>query len=98
MRKLMLSLAAAATMSAAFLMPSTTNAAVGTASAIHPAIIDTSVVDEVRHRRRCHQHRNGRVHCWRVSHQRRHFWRYHHRYNRNHWRHHRQHWRRHYRR
>ena len=75
MRKLMLSLAAAAaTMAAAFLLPSTTNAAVGTASAIHPAIIDTSVVDEVRHRRRCHQHRNGRWHCWRGRHR----WRRHH--------------------
>lgn len=85
MRKLFLSLAAAAvTMAAAMLTPSNASAAVSRPSAVRPAIVDTNVVDNVRWTRVCHHHwRNSHTHCrlvWRPGH--------HHHHHHHHHRHH----------
>jgi hypothetical protein len=68
MRKLILSLAAvAATMGAAALMPSGAGAAAVTPAAMHPAIADSNIAEDVRWVRRCgHNWRNSRVRCWTV--------------------------------
>jgi hypothetical protein len=85
MRKLFLSLAAvAATLTGAALMPSSASAAVTTPSAMHPAIVDSNVVDNVRWVRRCHHHwRTSVRHCRSV-------WvpgrRWHYRYHSRRWR------------
>ncbi len=65
MRKLFLSLAAAAvTMAAATLSPSSANAAVVAPSAMQPAVVDSNVVDNVAWMERCHHHwRSSNRHC-----------------------------------
>jgi hypothetical protein len=65
MRNLFLSLAAAAVaVSAAMLTPSNASAAAGAPSAMHPAVVDANVVDNVRWVRRCHHHwRSSNSHC-----------------------------------
>ena len=66
MRKVLLSLAAAVAMGAAFTVTSA-NAAPVTPSALQPALVDSSMVEDVRWVRRCgHYWRNSRVRCWTV--------------------------------
>jgi hypothetical protein len=83
MRKLFLSLAAAAvTMAAATLSPSNASAAVVAPSAMQPAIGDTGMVDNVRWVRRCHHHwRSSSRHCrsvWVPGHHHHHHHGHHH--------------------
>ena len=86
MRNMFLSLAAAAvTVSAAMLTPSNAGAAVVAPSAMHPAIVDANVVDNVRWVRVCHHHwRSSNNHCrgvWRPGPGRHHHYHHHHRHH-----------------
>ena len=66
MRKVLLSLVAAAAIGAGFTMTGA-NAAPVTPSALQPALADSSNVEDVRWVRRCgHNWRNSRVRCWTV--------------------------------
>ncbi|MBX9774959.1 MAG: hypothetical protein K2Y71_11180 [Xanthobacteraceae bacterium] len=94
MRKLFLSLAAAAaTMTGAALMPSNAGAAVVAPAAMQPAVEHTSMVDNVRWVRVCHHHwRTSHGHCgfvWRPGHWHRHhhFYHHHHRGHHRPWHH-----------
>ena len=94
MRKLFLSLAAAAvTMAAASLMPSTAGAAVVAPSAMQPAVVNSNMVDNVAWFRVCHHHwRHSDRHCrmvWRPGH--RHHHHHHHGHHHRHHHHHRRH-------
>lgn len=62
MRKLMLSLVAAAAMAGTLMTPSSASAAVGSLPAIQPAIIDTSITEDVQWRR-CWHRPYSRVWC-----------------------------------
>jgi hypothetical protein len=93
MRKLFLSLAAAAvTMAAAALSPSNANAAVVAPSAMQPAVVDSNVVDNVAWIERCHHHwRSSNRHCrtvWVPRHRHHHHHHHHHHRHHHHRRHH----------
>ena len=89
MRKFFLGLAAAAvTIAAASLAPSSAGAAVLTPSAMQPAIGATNVVDNVRWIRVCHHHGHyNHRHCgwvWRPGHWHHHNHHHHHHHRRHH--------------
>jgi hypothetical protein len=98
MRKLFLSLAAAAvTMTGAALMPSNASATVVAPAAMQPAVEHAGMVDNVRWVRVCHHHwRSSGSHCgfvWRGHHHHHH----HHHHHRHHGHHHHHHHRHHHR-
>ncbi|MBX9774958.1 MAG: hypothetical protein K2Y71_11175 [Xanthobacteraceae bacterium] len=78
MRKVLLSLVAAAAIGASFTMMPTANAAPVSPSALAPALVDSNIVEDVRWVRRCrHNWRNSRVRCWTVWRPGRgHYWRW----------------------
>lgn len=66
MRKVLLSLVAAAAMSAGFTVTNV-HAAPVSPSAIQPALADSNIAEDVRWVRRCgHNWRNSRARCWNV--------------------------------
>jgi len=63
MRKLLLSLAGAAAMAGALMMPTGANAAAGSLPGIAPAIVDTNMVEDVQWRRCRHRGYSSRYVC-----------------------------------